>query len=65
MIENGILVLTTNTFSLAHTEEDINKYLCAADKALELVKKAVETDDIDKLLTGKKIRPVFKRNKDR
>jgi len=65
MIENGILVLTSSTLCLAHTDEDINKYLAAADKALELVKKAVENDRVDDILTGGKFSPIFKRNKDR
>lgn len=63
MIEQGILVLTFHNLCLAHTEKDIDKYLEASKKALELVKMAVKKDSVKDLLAGEKFNPIFKRVK--
>jgi glutamate-1-semialdehyde-2,1-aminomutase len=65
MINEGILVLTTNTLCLAHTKDDIDKYLLAAKKAIAMVRLAVDKDSVKDILIGEKFRPIFKRNKDR
>ncbi len=65
MIENGILVLTSITMCVEHTEYDAKKYLDAAEKALIVVKRAIESNSVEGILYGGKINPIFKRNKDR
>jgi glutamate-1-semialdehyde aminotransferase len=62
LIENGILSLGVNNFCLAHSEEDVRKFIYAVNKALDKVKIAVDKDSIEGLLKGKKFRPIFKRN---
>lgn len=65
MFENHVIVLTTNTLCYSHNDDDVNKYIGAAKKSLELVKLAIENDSLDGLLKGGKIRPIFKRDKSR
>ncbi len=62
MIENGILVLAICNLNASHTEKEINKYLDATDKAFVLIKKAIEQDSLDGIISGGKVDPVFKRN---
>ena len=62
LIENGILSVGINNFCLSHTKEQINIFIKAASKALEMVKKALESGTVNKILRGKKIEPIFTRN---
>lgn len=62
MIENGILVLAICNLNASHTEKEIDKYLDATDKAFALIKKAIEQDSLDGIISGGKVDPVFKRN---
>ena len=39
-----------------------SKYLDATDKAFALIKKAIEQDSLDGIISGGKVDPVFKRN---
>lgn len=62
MIENGILVLAICNLNASHTEKEIDKYLDATDKAFALIKKAVDQDNLEGIISGGKVDPVFKRN---
>lgn len=63
LIENGILSVGVNNFCLSHTKEQINIFIEAVSKALNMVKKALEAGTVNGILKGKKIEPVFIRNK--
>ncbi|HCA42505.1 MAG TPA: aminotransferase [Bacteroidetes bacterium] len=62
LIADGFLTTGINNFCLTHTEDDINKYLTAIDKALDSVKYVCEKNSIKEVLAGELIRPIFKRN---
>lgn len=62
MVDNGILVFAIYNLCGSHTEKEAAKYLEVTDKAFALIQKAVEADDVDKILRGGKVDPVFKRN---
>lgn len=62
MIQNGILVFTIYFLNLHHTEKETQAYLDATDKALALIRDAVDKDCVDGILQGGKVDPVFKRN---
>lgn len=63
MLENGILCVAINNISFSHTEEDIKKYLDAADKAFAEIKKAIDKDSLEGILPdGARVNPIFKRN---
>jgi glutamate-1-semialdehyde aminotransferase len=63
MLENGILCMAINNISFSHTEDDIKKYLSAADLAFAEIKRAIERDSVaDILPDGARVDPVFKRN---
>lgn len=61
LLKNGILGLIINNFCLAHTQEDIEKYLKAADLGFDEVLKAIEQNSTENILMGKPFRPIFKR----
>ena len=46
----------------SHTEKEAQAYLDATDKALALIRKAVDADSLEGILRGGKVDPVFKRN---
>lgn len=62
MIQNGILVFAIYNLNGSHTEKEAERYLDATDKAFALIRKAVDNDDVDDILLGGKVNPVFKRN---
>lgn len=62
MVQNGILVFTFYNLNGAHTEKEAAQYLEATDKAFALIRKAVDHDSVDDILTGGRVDPVFKRN---
>lgn len=63
MLENGILTFAINNISFTHTEEDIAKFLAAADLAFLSIRKAIDRDSLEGILPdGIKVNPVFKRN---
>lgn len=63
MLENGILCVAINNISFSHTEEDIKKYLNAADMAFAEIKKAIEQDSLEGIVPdGARVNPIFKRN---
>ena len=62
IMSQGILSIGINNYCLAHTSEDLDKYILAVDKALNRVALAVENGDIDSFLKGGRIRPIFKRS---
>lgn len=62
MIDNGVLVFAIYNLSGSITEKEVGQYLEANDKAMALIRKAVDSDTIDGILRGGKVNPVFKRN---
>ena len=62
MIQNGILVFAIYFLNCHHTEKEAQAYLDATDKAFALIRKAVDNDNVDDILLGGKVDPVFKRN---
>ena len=62
MIQSGIIVFAIYNLNGSHTEREAEKYLEATDEALNLIRKAVDSDSIEGILCGGKVNPVFKRN---
>jgi len=63
MLENGILCQAITNISFSHTEDDIKKYLDAADCAFAEIRKAMDNDSTEGILPeGARVDPVFKRN---
>ena len=62
ILQNGIIVFAIYFLNMHHTEKEAEIYLNATDQAFALIKKAVEADSLDGILTGGKVNPVFKRN---
>jgi len=53
MLEQGFLASNLFYAMFAHTDENVQNYLKAADKAFEEIARSVEQDDINKKLIGK------------
>jgi glutamate-1-semialdehyde aminotransferase len=62
LVSRGILTLGINNYCLAHTMEDVQKYIRAMDKALDVLVQAWEKGSVEPLMRGKRIEPIFKRN---
>ena len=62
MIQNGILVFAIYFLNSSHSEKEAKAYLNATDKAFALIREAIDLDNVDNILMGGKIDPVFKRN---
>ncbi len=62
LAEEGILSLGINNFCLAHTIQDVDYFIQAVDKSLDVVLSAIRKDSVEGILKGGKFRPVFKRN---
>lgn len=62
LIRYGVLSLGVNNFCVMHDEADVQKFISAADQALEKIKEAIARNSVDGLLLGGKINPIFKRN---
>ena len=63
MLDNGILTQALTFISFSHTEEDVKKYLNAADCAFAQMKEALDKDSMEGILPeGVRVNPVFKRN---
>lgn len=62
MIDNGILIFAYYNLNGSHSEEDARKYIEATEEAFELIKEAVDEDDVSHVLKSGKVDPVFKRN---
>lgn len=63
MVDNGILCMAINNISFSHTEDDIKKFLAAADCAFATIREAMDKDSVDGILpAGERVNPVFKRN---
>jgi len=62
LISRGILTLGVNNYCLAHTVEDIQKYIHAMDEALDCLVQAWQKGTVEPFMKGKKIEPIFKRN---
>ncbi len=63
IIQEGFLSVGINNFCLAHTKDDIDKFMQAASQAFEDVKKVIKKGTLKGFLSGKLIRPIFTRNK--
>ncbi len=63
MLENGIFTQTIAFISFSHTEEDVEKYLYAADCAFAQIREALDKDSTSGILPeGVRVNPVFQRN---
>ena len=62
LLENGILSLGINNFSLSHTEDDVRKFIQAVDQAFSDLVRALDAKSVDHILLGGKIDPIFKRH---
>ncbi len=62
LLQYGILQFAIYFLNLHHTENEVEVYLEATDKAFSLIREAVDRDSIDGILVGGRIDPVFKRN---
>jgi glutamate-1-semialdehyde aminotransferase len=63
MLNSGIIISDTGFISLSHTKNDVEYFNLIARKAMEDICKAIEKDSTDGVLFGRKINPVFKRNR--
>lgn len=62
LISQGILTLGINNYCLAHTEDDVEKYINSVEKVLNKLSQVREIGSVEPFLKGNRIRPVFKRN---
>lgn len=60
VVRQGILFLTTNNLSYSHSKLDVDKTLEAYGNALQVLKSALQENNIDKYMLGKSIQPIFK-----
>jgi len=63
MVERGILTTGINNISVAHTEEDIDQFVAAADAAFADIRRALDQNSLTGILHACKVNPIFKRNK--
>jgi len=61
MIRLGILWGGFHNMSYSHSDEDINYTLEAYDKALDILKSAVENNKVKEMLKGTPVEPVFRK----
>jgi len=62
VLQNGILMIGSHNFCLAHNDADIDLSLEAYAQALPMVRKALEKGSLEGILRGGKFRPVFRRD---
>lgn len=62
MVENGILTIGINNIMMSHTEHDIDMYLIGVEHAFKSIREAIDKKNIEGILKGKKVNPIFKRN---
>lgn len=62
ILQNGIIQFAIYFLNSHHTEKEAEIYLDATDKAFSLIRKAVDQDNLEGILIGGKVNPVFKRN---
>jgi len=60
VLKRGILFGAAHAVSYSHSPEDIDMTLAAYQEALLVLKKAVDTEDIESLLEGAPVKPVFR-----
>lgn len=61
MIKRGVLWAGFHNMSFSHSDEDINYTLFVYEEVLKILKDAVENDNVDNLLKGKPVQPVFRK----
>lgn len=61
MLNAGIIVSDTGFISLSHTSEDIEIFIESARKSLGSIYQAIQQNNTEDILKGRKINPVFKR----
>ncbi|OGO58330.1 MAG: aminotransferase class III [Chloroflexi bacterium RBG_19FT_COMBO_47_15] len=61
MLNRGFLASKSVYVSYSHSEDHVRRYLQSVDEVFELVKKAVESDNVSDLLTGPVAHEGFKR----
>ena len=64
MLKRGIICYAGLGFSSAHTDEELMYTVYAFSDALDVLKKAIEENDLNKYLEGKPPEPVFKALRD-
>lgn len=62
ILQHGIIQFAIYFLNMHHTEKEAKIYLDATDEAFSLIRKAVDKDSLDGILSGGKVNPVFKRN---
>ena len=62
LLQYGILQFAIYFLNLHHTDNEVEVYLNATDKAFSLICEAVNRDSVDGILVGGRIDPIFKRN---
>lgn len=60
-VKRGILFSGTQNISYSHSDEDIEKTLLACEESLNLLKNAVDKNNVKELLEGEITREVFRR----
>jgi hypothetical protein len=60
VLKRGVLFSAAHCVSYSHTADDIDMTLAAYFEALEVLKRAVETGDVESLLEGEPVKPVFR-----
>ena len=60
VLKRGVLFSAAHCISYSHTPEDIDMTLAAYYEALEVLKKALEQGDIESMMEGTPVQPVFR-----
>ena len=60
VLKRGILFSVAHCVSYSHSPEDIDMTLAAYYEALEVLKKAIKTDNVESFMEGEPVKPVFR-----
>lgn len=61
MVAQGVLTICSNNTCFSHTENDIDRILAAYRVALSRVKEGIDSGNVESLIQGTKLQPVFRK----
>jgi len=63
LLRHGVLWSGFHNMSLSHTDTDVDHVLAAYDRALEVLARAIERDELESSLRGRPVLPIFRRTR--
>ena len=61
VIKRGILSIGVHVMCFSHSDEDVERTLEAYEDAMSILRQAIDEDNIEKYLEGRKLQPVFRK----